>query len=266
MGFLIEAVSTYSAYIYAACGLVALYHIYRVWQVRSERRQAVFSLEREKAVRELYGIFYVAMVLLITMGLTYFVSTTLAAAVEPIVSESRSPQPNLPFVPTPTNTPLAILPTNTPGGLLVEPTATAVPTTTLQVTPTAVTDTENAETPEPGPTAAPPAPPPVAAAFCSDPRSAITSPGNGQAVSGSIAILGTANHESFQYYKVEFAPGANAEGGFVYLGGGSNPVQDGVLTTVDSAALGPGAWTLRLVVVDQTGNFPAPCSVTIVVN
>jgi hypothetical protein len=36
-----------------------------------------------------------------------------------------------------------------------------------------------------------------------------------------------------------------------------------VLANVDTAALGPGEWTLRLVVVDQTGNFPDPCAVTI---
>ena len=29
MGFVIEAVATYAAYIYAVCGLVALYHIYK---------------------------------------------------------------------------------------------------------------------------------------------------------------------------------------------------------------------------------------------
>jgi hypothetical protein len=29
--------------------------------------------------------------------------------------------------------------------------------------------------------------------------------------------------------------------------------------------LGNGTWTLRLIVVDQTGNFPLPCQVTITV-
>ena len=97
MAFIIEALATYASYIYAACGLVALYHIYKLWQVRSERRQAVFSLEREKAVRELFAIFYVAMILLAVMGGTYFVSTTLAEAVEPITAQSRDPNPALPF-------------------------------------------------------------------------------------------------------------------------------------------------------------------------
>ncbi len=258
MGFLIEAVAIYSAYIYAACGLVALYHIYKVWQVRSERRQAVFSLEREKAVRELRGIFSIAMLLLVITGLTYFVSTTLAQAVEPIVAESREPQPPLPIIPTPTNTPLPVTPTTSPAVL---PTPTIAITSTLE-TPEAAA-TRATSTPESQPTPVPQ--PIVAAPACPDGRSAITSPGNGQVVSGVIGIVGTATHEGFQYYKVEFAPGAGAEGGFVYLGGGNSPVENGILATVDTAALGPGVWTLRLVVVDQTGNFPAPCAVTITV-
>lgn len=263
MAFLIEALATYDSYIYAACGLVALYHIYKLWQVRSERRQAVFSLEREKAVRELFAIFYVAMILLAIMGGTYFVSTTLAVAVEPITAQSRDPNPQLPFLPTPTNTPLPVTPTDTPA---VTPAFTPTSTVGADATLTPAAATTPAEQGEATPTPPPPTPAPqpaVSAPACADSRSVIVSPGNGQTVSGVIQIVGTATHDQFQYYKVEFAPGANASGGFVYLGGGSSPVVNGVLTSVDTGALGPGTWTLRLVVVDQTGNFPAPCAVTI---
>ncbi|MEO8207985.1 MAG: hypothetical protein ABI598_03030, partial [Chloroflexota bacterium] len=61
------------------CGLVALYQLYKIWAVRAERKQAVFSLEREKAINDTYGILAIALILLMTMGLTYFMSTTLAA-------------------------------------------------------------------------------------------------------------------------------------------------------------------------------------------
>jgi hypothetical protein len=267
MAFIIEALATYSSYIYAACGLVALYHLYKLLQVRSERRQAVFSLEREKAVRELFAIFYAAMLLLAIMGGTYFVSTTLASAVEPLTAQSRDPDPALPIDPSATDTPLPVTPTDTPPPA----TATSTPTTTVTAEGTATpaaASTEAAEapgeaTPTPSPTPAPQ--PVVSAPACADSRAVILNPGNGQSVSGVIQVVGSATHENFQFYKVEFAPGANASGGFVYLGGGSSPVINGVLTSVDTGALGPGTWTLRLVVVDATGNFPAPCAVTITV-
>ena len=51
MAVLIELLATYAPYIYAACGLVALYQLYRLSQVRADRRQAVFSLERNRAMR-----------------------------------------------------------------------------------------------------------------------------------------------------------------------------------------------------------------------
>lgn len=58
------------------------------WGCAIERRQAVFSLEREKAMRELFRHSDVAMLLVGLMGVTYFVSTTLAQAVEPVVADA----------------------------------------------------------------------------------------------------------------------------------------------------------------------------------
>ncbi len=241
MGFVIEAVATYAAYIYAVCGLVALYHIYKVWLVRSERRQAVFSLEREKAMRELFGVFYVAMILLALMGVTYFISTTLATAVAPLVQASREPQPELPFIPTPTTTPLPVTPTSE---ALALPSATpTVPGSetpgapaTLAAQNTAVDD--SAATPAEEATATPEAPTEIVSApSACDARGAISSPGNGQTVSGIVSILGTATHDAFQFYKVEAAPGANAEGGFGYQGGGSAMTENLSATYWQCAAL-----------------------------
>lgn len=246
MGFLIQYVANYAPWIYATCGLVALYHIYRTWLVRAERRQAVFSLEREKAIRDTYNIFAVAMILLILMGATYFLSTTLATAVEPLVDEALAPAPELPFVPTPTNTPLpaTATPTMTPTRV---PIITVAPVVDAEGTPT--------ETPVPAPV--------VQAPSCPDDRAVLIRPGNNEVVRGVVNVIGTASHDSFQYYKVEYAAGAQAAGGFVYLGGGNAAVINNVLTSVDTNALGNGPWTLRLIVVDQTGNFPPPCQVTI---
>jgi hypothetical protein len=42
-------------------------------------------------------------------------------------------------------------------------------------------------------------------------------------------------------------------------------VAGGVLGTFNSGSYPAGTYTLRLVVVDQTGNYPTPCQVTITV-
>jgi hypothetical protein len=252
MGIVIQSVANYAPWIYAICGMVALYQLYKIWLVREERKQAVFSLEREKAIRDTYSIFAVALILLLVMGFTYFMSTTLAEAVEPLVAEALAPTPALPFVPTPTNTPLPVTPTAT---------WTVTPPPVVANEPTPILD-QGVTTPTPPP----PTPAPVVQApVCPDNRSLLLRPGQNEVVRGQVNVIGTATHESFQYYKIEYAPGAGASEGFNYIGGGNSPVVNNFLTSIDTAALGNGAWTIRLIVVDQTGNFPPPCQVTITV-
>ncbi len=273
MGIVIQHVANYAPWIYAICGLVALYQIYRIWLVRGERKQAVFSLEREKAIHDTYSIFGVALVLLLVMGFTYFVSTTLATAVEPLVSEVLQPTPSLPFgIPTPTNTPLAVTPTPTwtptlaPDAPLDEDAEAAETPTPMAEDQLAAAQTATAvaveipPTPEPTATSAP-----VVAPSCADSRAVLFRPGQNEVVHGVVNIIGRATHENFQYYKLEYAPGANASGGFAYLTGGDSPVDNGVLASIDTHTLGNGEWTLQLVVVDQTGNWPPPCQVTITI-
>jgi hypothetical protein len=93
----------------------------------------------------------------------------------------------------------------------------------------------------------------------------ISGPGVNQTLSGVAAISGVATHESFQFYKLEYAPGANATGGFTYFGGGQVQIPGGVLGNLDTTVLPNGAYTIRLTVVDQVGNFPTPCDVSVVV-
>lgn len=278
MGIVIQHVANYAPWIYAICGLVALYQIYRIWLVRNERKQAVFSLEREKAIHDTYSIFGVALVLLLVMGFTYFVSTTLAAAVQPLISEALQPTPSLPFgIPTPTNTPSAVMPTPTwtptpaPDAPPEDAEVGETPSPpaegqTEADDPLAAAQTATVVAAEIPPTPEPTATPaPVVAPTCADSRAVLFRPGQNEVVHGVVNIIGRATHENFQYYKLEYAPGANAGGGFAYLTGGDSPVENGVLASIDTHTLGNGEWTLQLVVVDQTGNWPPPCQVTITV-
>ncbi len=256
MRIIIQYITTYAPYIYAICGLFALIQIYRLWQVRAERRQAVFTLEREKAVHELYNIFSIAMFLVVTMGVTYFFSRTLAVAVDPDLARVivATPTPILALNITNTvalsDTMNLLVTTNTPAPATLVPTITPIPT--LKTPTPSVTR---------APTATPASAPIVQQPACPDERAVILRPGDNERVSGTITLIGTATHERFNFYKVEYAPAGTQS--FSYLGGGNSPVINGGLYSFNTTALGNGAWTLRLVVVDQTGNFPEPCQVTI---
>lgn len=249
-----QIIATYAPYIYLICGLTALYQLYRLWQVREERRQAIFMLERERAVRELSGIFSVAMLLLVIMGFTYFASRTIPQAIVAAPEAEPTLPPQFALVITPTNTPLPVTPSPTP-------TETATPTPeppTPEPGQPQPIEPPPTPTPEPAPIAQAGAPP-----ACPDARAVIASPGNGTTVSGVFTLIGTATHEQFSYYKVEFAPGANAQNGFTYLADGRGPVFNGALASINSRGFANGPWTFQLTVVDLTGNYPDPCRVTL---
>ena len=165
------------------------------------------------------------------------------------------------LVPTATPEQVAAAPTpEAPIATPEVPTPTPEPPTPTLEPPTATPEVPPTETPTPEPPA-----PVVAAPACGDARSVISSPGVGQVLSGVAAISGAATHEAFQFYKLEFAPGSNAGGGFTYFGGGQVQIAGGVLGNLDTTVLPNGEYTIRLTVVDQVGNFPPPCDVSVVV-
>jgi cytoskeletal protein RodZ len=167
-----------------------------------------------------------------------------------ILIPTATPAPPTPTVAPalPTDTPL---PTHTPAPPTPLPTDTPLPLPTD--TPALPTDT-------------PPPPPPVAAAAaCGDGRALISSPGVGQVVSGILDIGGSATHDNFASYKLEYAAGANAASGFVYFYGLTSQVAGGVLGSLDTTLLPNGEYTIRITVVDQTGNYPPPCDINIVI-
>ena len=167
-------------------------------------------------------------------------------AVAPIATETPTPLP-----PTPTETPLPPTPTPTETPVPL-PTNTPIPLPTPE--PVVVVE-EPTPTPEPA----------VQSPACPDGRSVISLPGVNQVVSGVVPIIGSATHEQFSFYKLEFAPGAGAGDGFVYFDGTSAQISGGVLGNFNSTGVPNGAYTIRLVVVDATSNYPPPCSVTVTV-
>jgi hypothetical protein len=249
MAIVVDLIKSYSPWVYGACALVALWYLRAALMARKERRNAVFALERETALNRTYGVWAIAVALLLIMGVVYFVSTLVSDAVQPLVAERDLPgAPQVIVVagePTATPTlPVSELatPTLTPTPrprptLRPEPTAISLPTVTRVL---------------------------VQAPRCPDARAVITSPGIDAAVSGMVPIMGTAYHESFQFYKLEYGIGANP-GSWSYFDGGERPVQNGQLGTLNAGALPPGTYSVRIVVVDETGNFPVPCQTVVVI-
>lgn len=248
MAVLVKFISNYAVWIYAACAIAALFLLRVAILARRERRQSAFNLEREAALNRTHAALRWSFLLLAIMGITYFVSHYLSVAVEPIIAEAD---------PTPTPVFLIDTPTPTPG-------PTSPPTATPTMTPTP----RPRATPRPTPTIPPPTPTPEAAGaavappVCPDGRAVLIEPGAGQRINGAVQVIGTAQTDSFQYYKLEFKPAS--AGDFSFYLRRETPVQNGSLGVWDASGLPPGDYVLRLVTVDITGNF-GQCTVQVTV-
>lgn len=83
----------------------------------------------------------------------------------------------------------------------------------------------------------------------------ITAPAANAQVSGSVVVQGTATAVDFQFYKLEFGQGAAPAEWSVIGDLHYAQVTNGTLGTWDVTGLAEGAYTLKLTVVDITGNY-----------
>ncbi len=242
-----QAVADYQWWIYAVLGALLLFYLWRALAARREGARSIFKLEQEQARIRYSRNVTVMVVLLILMAVVFVLSNP--------VLLSFTPEPTA--APTPTET----------AGPLVEPTLTYTPppptitptpqpTRTRRPRPSRPTPTADTET-TPTPVVHPP--------NCPNPGVRITAPGVNQVIRGNFAVRGAANTANFQYYKIEVGQGPNPQHWTVVGQLHYAPVTGGVLETFNSNAYPPGVYTLRLVVVDQTGNYPDPCRVTVTV-
>ena len=239
--------SEYQWLIYLVLGLALIFFLRRALLARRDGARSIFKLEQEQARTRYSRSVTVCAVLLLLMAAAFIISNPMLP--EPVAT----PEPT----PTETSGPLAASTlTPTPEPATITPTAT--PTRPRPTRPAQPTETPGAEA-----TAQPVVNPPS----CPNPNVRITSPGTNQVVQGNIAVRGTANIADFQYYKVEVGPGSNPKDHEWTVIGTlhQSPVSGGVLETFNSGAYAAGTYTLRLVVVDQTGNYPEPCRVTVTV-
>jgi hypothetical protein len=242
----LELIADRQQWIYGLLGLVLLFYLGRALVARREQRRALFKLVREQASTR-YGSSVMALAIALLVMVAVFGSSTLLL-------------PALDPPPTPT-------PTAPPATATLTPTSTSpAPTSTSTVAPT-----QGPPTPTPSPTrkakpkVVPTSTPAIVSPTCLNPNVRLTAPGVRQEVRGNVAIRGTANIVNFQYYKIEVGGGPNPQAWNVVGQLHYNPVVGGVLGTFNSGAYPPGTYTLRLVAVDSSGNYPEPCPVIVVV-
>ncbi len=251
MDLILSLLDQYDWVIYIVSLLGILLYLGVARRAYREYRFSVFALEREEKFREARQAFLFAIFFAGIMGVTFYVN----------VSPGRAVGAPAALRATPTPTPVVIGPTLTP-----ELTATPTRTPTPRPSPTPSAP-RNTPTPVVSPTPAPSPTPRAVPPNCPNPGVRIVSPGMNQNVSGSVAVVGTAKIENFQFYKVEFAAGDPPDpNAWAVIGDVvRQPVENGVLATWPAGAFPPGVYWLRLTVVDITGNFPPPCDVRVVV-
>lgn len=248
IALLLTIIEEHTVWLYGACLVIILLFMRSYWVAHRQRQNTVFTIEKEIAAhregRAMSGVGALLGVAVVITGIKYYVVPTLD------VASIASPTPTL-TIPVPPTT-VVVIATRTP---TPEPEPTAkTPSPQATATPSPTEEMQATNTPPP--------PPP---ALCADPNICITSPGNGATVSGMVSIVGTADHGQFQFYKVEYGQGEQPGDWHVINDIHRSPVHGGVLEQLNAGALPNGVYWVRLVVVDQSGNFPPPSQVRIVI-
>lgn len=254
---LLGLLAPYVVWFYPLGVLVLLVYL-RAWLIASrDYRSSLFSLERETAVGRMrraatgaFGVFGALMGLFVlqfylgrSFDLNSFIRPTPTSDFMPVVDYGPTPGPG-----TPT--------TLEPGDL-----TTPSPTATRRPTPRPITLIPS-PTPSPEVTGEPTT---AAPASCSSANVQILEPGQGAVIRGTVDVRGTANIPSFQFYKLELGLGEHPTAWTTISDVHRTQVVNGLLEVWNTSDLPAGSYSLRLVVVDVTGNFPPPCEVQVVV-
>ncbi len=208
----------YQTWIYLLLAVAGLIYLRQTWHWYRERRDSMFQLERERATSRL-----TRSASLLTLALALMLTTfILATFVGPAVPASLRP--------------------------------TALPTVSMLETATipAATGEANLTTATPLPTVS------VDSSGCQNPLATLTSPKDGDSLTGTVEVDGTANIANFAFFKYEYislTPGSVWRA----VQAVTVPKVDEKLGTWDTSLLIPGDYALRLVVTDTSGNAPLPC-------
>jgi len=221
MAAILHFFTSYKVLIYLLLLFGLMFAIRGLVRARRETGESLYGLEREVAHRHMSQA-VAALSIIAFLAIAELVLTIFLA-------------PNLPAISllgTPTMNPL-ITPTNTISPELLA----AIGVITPEPTPTAQTT------------------------GCIPGQIMITSPKPGDAIKGSVKLLGTANIPNFGFYKYEFSPLGSDVWSTIEA---NNEVKlDGELGSWDTSEVSPGDYNLRLVVTDNQYNVLPPCIVPV---
>lgn len=254
MAIIPRLIARYAIVLYAFFAAGALFYLGAALRARRKHESALFALEREDAASQsLRAWMMTGVCLLLSLGV-YGVSSFV---VPNLPNEETEDTSIIAFLSTPAANPA--LPTGPAATLAPTATFASVPTIAPIATPLA----RAPDTPAPLATAEGDGPPLPAA--CTSAGTKIVSPRNGDRLSGVVEVLGTASLPNFSFYKFEIQWPDNEE--WITVQSFDQPVAGGVLGTWDTRPLAqqPGTYKFRLVVVDDTSNFPEPCVITVVI-
>jgi hypothetical protein len=249
MKVLLKAVVDYANWVHIVGIFAILLCLRSVLLARHERERSIYTLEKEAATSKEFRVLTIGLIVGAVMGVMFLLTTVIAPRVTFVEPEEQPVTPAAALV----------LPTVTPTRARPTPTATATATRVRPLpTPTFIAITLA----PPEPTATPPPPPPS----CPNSLARLTAPAQNATVSGAVQILGSANIPNFDYYKIEYSSPAKPGHWALITDLRRGSVAGGLLDVWDTTAFPNGPYTLRLVVVDNTGNYPDPCTVQVTVS
>lgn len=247
-------IARYALALYALSALGAFFYIWTAILSRRREGLALFTMEREDAVKQSRRSWRMAGVCVLIAAGVYGVSNYVAPNL-PLDSSKETSVADILITPSAEPTPIPAA-NSTP---VLTSTATVGPLPTVAPIPTPLS--RPPDTPTPPPAGAGGGPPVDAA--CTGAGTQITFPSNGELVSGVVELRGTASLPDFAFYKFEIQwPGSEE---WITLQSFDAPVAGGILGYWDTTPFEPGTYRFRLVVVDSTYNYPEPCAITVIV-
>lgn len=219
---ILRGLITYSVGIFLLLGLGILIYLMKFMSGLREWRKSVFGLERDLAQRKIVTA---------TTGLTLLVLLLVGEFV--LVTVVRPQMPGQPESVTSPMDPLATSTATLSAEDAQNPTTFATP----------VVEAQNLES------------------QCVEDVLEIISPEDGEAVSGTVEIIGSVNIEDFGSYKYEYSTTGDIN--WITIAAGNQLKLDESLGSWFTSALTPGTYYLQLVPLNNVGEELTPCIISV---